>query len=141
MGTNKWGPPISRTVVPPGPGDDPKHDLVVLAIYRATTTSSDPDINGSELISYEQADQVAGTGTHRGYYVRIYKDGDRDYGTYEGTFKTSVKEDGSWETTWENTWKCIGGTGKFKNIKGSGTDRGKATAQESLGEFEGEVEY
>ena len=88
MGTNKWGPAISKTVVPPGPGDDPKHELTVLAIYRATTTSSDPNsayMNESELMAYEQADEVGGTGTQRGYYVRIYKDGDRDYGTYEGT--------------------------------------------------------
>ena len=142
MGTNKFGPPISRTVVPPGPGDDPKHELVVLAIYRATTTSPDADINGSELIVYEQADEVAGTGTQTGYFRRLYKNGDTDYGTFEGTHKTTVKEDGSWETTtWEATWKSLGGTGKFKNIKGSGTERGKATAQESLGEFEGEVEY
>ena len=73
MGTNKWGPAISKTVVPPGPGDDPKHELTVLAIYHATTTSPDPDINGSEVISYEQADQVAGTGTNRGYFRRLTK--------------------------------------------------------------------
>jgi hypothetical protein len=142
MGTDKTGPPISRTVVPPGPGDDPKHELVVLAIYRATTTSSDPDIDGTELIAYEQADEVAGTGTSRGYFRRLHKNGDIDYGTYEQTHKTTFKEDGSWEaTTWEVTWKCIGGTGKFKNIKGSGTARGKATAQEALEEWEGEAEY
>jgi hypothetical protein len=137
--------PLSLTIgsgVPLGPGDDPKHELVVLAIYRATTTSSDPNLNESELIAYQQADEVAGTGTQRGYFRRLYKDGDTDYGTYEGTHKTSFKEDGSWEaTTWEVTWKSIGGTGKFKNIKGSGTARGKATAQEALEEFEGEVEY
>jgi len=121
--------------------NDPKHELVVLAIYRATTTSSDPNLNESEVIAYEQADEVAGTGTHRGYFRRLYKDGDTDYGTYEGTHKTTVKEDGSWETTWENTWKDTGGTGKFKNIKGSGTSRGKATAEGALEEFEGEVEY
>jgi hypothetical protein len=138
-GTNKHGPPISRTVV--SLGDDPKHELVVLAIYRATTTSSDPDFDGTEVIAYEQDDQVAGTGTQRGYYVRFHKNGDTDYGTYEGTHKTTVKEDGSWETTWEVTWKAIGGTGKFKNIKGSGTARGKATAQEAFTEWEGEVEY
>jgi hypothetical protein len=140
-GTNKWGPPICRTVVPPGPGDDPKHDLVVLAIYRATTTSPDPDDNGTEIIVYEQADEVAGTGTARGYFRRLLKNGDIVYGTYENTHKTTVKEGGSWETTWEATWKDVGGTGKFKDIKGSGTYRGKATAQEALTEFEGEVEY
>ena len=142
MGTNKFGPPISRTVVPPGPGDDPKHELVVLMIRRDTTTSSDPDWNETEQIVYDQTDQVAGTGTHRGYYVRLHKNGDIDYGTFENTHKTSFKEDGSWlETTWEGTWKAIGGTGKFKNTKGSGTFRGKATAEGASTEWEGETEY
>jgi hypothetical protein len=122
-------------------GDDPKHELVLLEISRITTTSSDPDWNETEQIAYHQADDVAGTGTHRGYFRRFHKNGDTDYGSYEGTHKTSVKEDGSWETTWEGAWKTHGGTGKFKNIKGSGTGRGKATAQESFTEWEGEVEY
>jgi hypothetical protein len=141
MGTNKQGPVISRTVVPLGPGDDPKHELVVLQIRRETTTSSDPDFNDTEQIIYEQVDQVAGTGTARGYYVRLHKSGDTSYGTYEGTHKTTVKEDGSWETTWEGTWKAAGGTGKLKNAKGGGTYRGKATAEGGSTEFEGEVEY
>jgi hypothetical protein len=143
MGTDKTGPPISRTVVPPGPGDDPKHELVVLAIYRSTTTSPDPDFDGTEVITYEQSDDVAGTGPTRGYFRRLHKNGDIDYGTFENTHKTSFKEDGSWlETTWEGTWKTIGGTGKFKNTKGSGTFRGKATAAEGAStEWEGEAEY
>jgi hypothetical protein len=141
MGTSKWGPVISRTVVPPGPGDDPKHELVVLMIRRDTQTSSDPDWNETENIVYEQDDEVAGTGTHRGYRVTLHKNGETDYGSYEGTHKTTVKEDGSWETTWEGTWKTTGGTGKFKNIKGGGTYRGKATAEGDSNEWEGEVEY
>jgi hypothetical protein len=44
-------------------------------------------------------------------------------------------------STWEGTYKIIGGTGKFKNIKGSGTYRGKATAEGASEEFEGEAEY
>jgi hypothetical protein len=142
MGTNKHGPLISRTVVPLGPGDDPKHELVVLQTRRDTTTSPDPEWNDTEQIIYEQVDGVAGTGTARGYYVRLHKNGDTDYGPFEGTFKTTFKEDGSWEmTTWEGTWKSIGGTGKFKNIKGSGTYRGKATAEGASTEWEGETEY
>ena len=141
MVTHKSGPVISHTVVPLGPGDDPKHELVVLDIHRDTTTSSDPDWNEAEHIVYEQHDAVAGTGIHRGYYTNRLKNGDTEYGTYEGTFKTTFKEDGSWEATSEGTWKVIGGTGKFKNIKGGGTYRGKATAQEAFTEWEGEVEY
>ena len=137
-GTNKQGPLISHTVV--SPGDDPKHELT-LTIRRDTTTSSDPDHNETEVMQYEQSDSVAGTGTHRGYFRRLFKNGDTDYGPIEGTHKTTVKEDGSFETTWEGTWKVTGGTGKFKNIKGSGTYRGKATAQGASTEWEGEVEY
>ena len=110
-------------------------------IRRDTTTSSDPDWNETEEMVYEQSDSVAGTGTHRGYSRRLFKNGDTDYGSYEGMHKTTVKEDGSWETTWEGTYKVTGGTGKFKNIKGGGTYRGKATAEGASTEFEGEVEY
>ena len=138
MGTDKLGPPISQTVV--SPGDDPNHELV-LSIRRDTTTSSDPDLNGTEQMVYEQTDQVAGTGTHRAYCRRLFKNGDTTYGSYEGTHKTTVKEDGSLETTWEGTWKETGGTGKFKNIKGGGTYRGKATAQGASSDWEREVEY
>jgi hypothetical protein len=141
MGTDKTGPDISKTVVS-FPGDDPKHELVVLKIGRHTTTSPDPDWNGTEQIVYEQDDEVAGTGTHRAYYVRLHKNGDTEYGTYEGTHKTTFKEDGSWlETTWEGTSKSLGGTGKFKNIKGSGTYRGKATAERASTDWEAEIEY
>jgi hypothetical protein len=89
MGTNKRGPPISRTVV--SPGDDPKHELVVLEIRRDTITSSDPDWNETEEIGYAQADLVEGVGTHRGYVRRLFKNGDTDYGSYEGTQKTMAR--------------------------------------------------
>ena len=57
-------------------------------------------------------------------------------------FKTTFKEDGSRETTtWEGTYKATGGTGKFKNIKGGGTYRGKATAEGASEDWEGEMEY
>jgi len=138
-GTNKLVLPISRSVV--SLGDDPKHELVVLEISRDTTTSSDPDWNETEQIVYSQSDDVAGTGTNRGYYRRLHKNGETDYGPYEGTHKTTIKEDGSWEMTWEGTWRTNGGTGKFKDFKGGGTYRGKATVQETITEWEGEVEY
>src|SRR4029077_3349839 len=50
-GTNKLEPPISRTVV--SPGDDPKHELVLLTRREITTTSSDPDHNETEQITCE----------------------------------------------------------------------------------------
>ncbi len=70
MGTDKEGPPISRTVV--SPGDDPKHELV-LQIRRDTTTSPDPDFNETETMNYGQSDSVAGTGTPQGCAVTAFQ--------------------------------------------------------------------
>jgi hypothetical protein len=139
MGTDKLGQPSDRTAV--YPGDDPNHELV-LYTRRDTTTSSDPDWNETEVMIYGQDDQVVpGTGTHRGYSRRLFKNGEI-YGSFEGMHKITFKEDGSRETTWEGTWKVTGGTGEFKNIKGSGTYRGKAASREGAStEWEGEVEY
>jgi hypothetical protein len=140
MGTDKLGQPSDRTAV--YPGDDPNHELV-LYTRRDTTTSSDPVWNETEVMIYEQDDQVVpGTGTHRGYARRLFKNGDTCYGSYEGTHKTTFKEDGSREATWEGTWKVTGGTGKFEKIKGGGTYRGKFTAEGgAFSDWEGEVEY
>src|SRR5260221_8996688 len=87
-GTDKPGPAICRTVVPLGPGEDPKHALVVLAIYRATTTSPDPDINGTELISYEQADEVAASATAKGRFVTPTKNREIKFGARARNSKT-----------------------------------------------------
>ena len=106
-----------------------------------TTTSPDPDYNDSQLLVYGQSDSVAGSGSHRGYNKRIFKNGDETYGKYEGTHKRTSKEGGAWEEISAGKWQVIGGTGKFKNIKGSGTYKGKRTAEGGTTEFEGEVEY
>jgi hypothetical protein len=137
-GTNKPKQTVSQTTV--SPGDVPNHELVS-RVYINTVTGSDPDWKDIEEHLYEQADQVAGTGTHRGYSMRVHPNGDRSYGSYEGTHKTTIKGDRSWETTFEGTWKWTSGTGKFKNIKGSGTYKGKATPEGVISNWEGEVEY
>ena len=48
--TNKEGPPISRTVVPPGPGDDPKHELDALVMWNTNVRPS----TGGDAISNGQ---------------------------------------------------------------------------------------
>jgi hypothetical protein len=90
MGTDKYGPTISRTVV--SPEDDPKHELT-MNIRRDTTTSSDPDFNGTEIMIYGQNDQVAGTGgTHRGYNRRSFKNGDILFGSFEGSTRAQGRK-------------------------------------------------
>jgi hypothetical protein len=129
---------VSQTTI--HPGDVPNHELVQ-HVRLDTSTSSDPDWKDVEYLSYHQADSVAGNGTHRGYNIGHHKDGDESYWKYEGTHKTIVKEDGSQEVPFEGKTQLVGGTGKFKNIKGGGTYKGKVTPKEITWEGEAEVEY
>jgi hypothetical protein len=137
-GTNKWGPVISQTAAPIG--NVPNHDIIQ-SIRRDTTTSSDPDFNDTEALVYDHLDQVAGSGTHKGYGARFFKNGDKAYWKHEGTHKTVVKEDKSWELNGQGKWEWIGGTGKFRNAKGGGTYTCRATAEGGGCNWEGETEY
>jgi hypothetical protein len=103
--------------------------------------SSDPDFSGVVCTTYNQADQVVGMGSHKGYEDCLYKNGDHSYLKYEGTHKTITQGDGSWEATWEGSFQYTGGTGKFKNLKGNGTYKGKATPEGAGSNWEIEVEY
>jgi hypothetical protein len=136
------GQVISKTTV--SPSNVPKHELIQQVVMRSKQeiNISDPNLLYKEAWLYGQEDSTAGSGSHRGHVIHVFEDGDRFYGQYEGIHKTVIKEDGSWEGTWEGKFQFTGGTGKFKNIKGGGAYKGKATPKEPF--FEeggGEVEY
>jgi len=104
---------------------------------------SNPDFKVKEEWTYGQSDTIDGSGTQRGYFLDTHEDGSHTYGTFQGTVKTSSKPDGSWETIWEGTYQYVGGSGKYKNIKGGGTYKGKASSQDPGGREEGRetIEY
>ena len=102
---------------------------------------SDPDFGTTDCLQYGQNDSVAGNGTHRGYNICKYKNGDKTYTKWNGTHKVTVKEGGAWEMNYEGKVQYTGGTGKFKNIKGGGVYKGTATAKGGTEEGEMEVEY
>jgi hypothetical protein len=122
------------------PGDVSGHQLSQ-TVYSYDITSSDPDFNGIKTRNQSQVDSIAGKGTFKEYLVYFHKSGDESYVKYEGTFTTNAKEGGAWETPYEGKSEFTGGTGKFKNIKGSGTFKGKVTPEGSAWDWEGEVEY
>lgn len=136
-GVNHFGPHVSQTVS--SPGDVPNHEIIQ-SIRLDTVSSSDPDFDGSRYINYEQVDQIAGTGSHRGYGRQITKSGDEIYHKWEGSHKTIVK-DGTWESSFQGKFEYVGGTGKFKNIKGGGTYKGTVSPRGGAGNWEGEAEY
>ena len=122
------------------PGDVPKHKISQ-SVQKYISTTSDPDFGPADCRSYAQLDSVAGTGTHRGYYLCNQKNGDKIHGKLEGTHKLTVKEGGAWEVNSEGKFQITGGTGKFKNIKGGGVYKGTTTAKGATREGEFEVEY
>ena len=120
--------------------DKPKHQLTQTVSTR-TMKSTNPDFNDMEVINYGQADSIAGTGSHNGYSFYYHKSGDKAYTKWTGTHKTKIKEDKSWESYAEGKIKFIGGTGKFKDIKGGGTYTCTHTAKKESCEGLFEAEY
>jgi hypothetical protein len=115
---------ISKTVFTPG--DVPNHEMSQ-SMYPYEIASPDPDFNGVKTTNFTQSDSIAGTGTHRGYMLLPLKNGDSVYIRYEGSHKTIAKDGGAWETPFEGKLEFVSGTGKYKNIKGGTTYKGKTT--------------
>lgn len=111
--------------------DVPNHE-VGQEVQLSEIKFSHPAFKVKEEWVYNQFNFVGGSGPHWGLFVDVHEDGSQTFGKYEGAQKTVANSDGSWTATWEGTYKYIGGTGKFKNVKGSGTYRGKAS---SAGDF------
>jgi hypothetical protein len=73
----------------------------------------------------EFRDEWKASFTFHGYYNVTMDNGDKVYYTYEGSSSTDIAKPVA------NKWKVVGGTGKYKGIKGSGACKGKANADGS----------
>jgi hypothetical protein len=113
----------SKSVIPIGDGHELIQEVVVADIKY-----SNPDFKIKDEWTYNHNDLVNGSGPTKGFYVDTHEDGSQTYGDYVGTLKVVTKSDGSWEASWEGMYKYLGGTGKFKNIKGSGTYKGSMSS-------------
>jgi hypothetical protein len=122
------------------PGDDPKH-VIIQSVIADIITSSDPDWNDVEAMAYEQSDRVAGSGSRKGYLVVRHKNGDESYLKYEGNDKMTADDRGAWEVSSEGDIHVIGGTGKFKDMKGNGKYKGKTNPKGSSVNWEATMEY
>jgi hypothetical protein len=91
--------------------DVPNHEVVQEVLLQKSKYST-PDFDPGEEWIHIQTDQTGGSGSHKGYYIEIHAGGEQTYGTY----------------------RYVGGTGKYKNIKGGGTYKGRASPQEPFHE-------
>jgi len=105
-------------------GDAPDHSLSI-AQGTCEATASSGDLKEKSGTFTEFHDQWKASFNFHGYYNATTDDGDKVHYTYEGSASTDTTKPPA------NKWKIVGGTGKCKGIKGSGTCSGKAAADGS----------
>jgi hypothetical protein len=110
-------------------------------IFLDTAIEAPADFPVIESRSYNQDNTVAGNGTHRGYEVLIFKNGDTAYSKFEGTHRVTTKEGGAFEVNYEGMQSFLGGTGTYKDIKGPGTYKGRITPDSFQEENKWSVTY
>jgi hypothetical protein len=115
---------VSETKANPG---HPATGELAQQVFLDTAIETPADFPVSEIWVYNQDNTVAGSGVHRGYEVHIFKNGDMAYTKYEGTHQVITKDGGAWEVTYQGTQSYVGGTGRYKDIRGPGTYKGRIT--------------
>lgn len=73
-------------------------------------------------------DAVNGNGRHEGYGT-FFLNGDTIFWRHKGKTVTTLSGDGRPVTTMEGTFTYTNGTGKYKNIQGNGTYKGKSISK------------
>jgi hypothetical protein len=110
------------------------HELQ-MAEVAGTQKSADPDWNGARMAYWGTTDVQSGHGKQRGYFNNERANGDRDWGTFEGTVSMA-----GGAITVEGSFAITGGSGKFQGVTGKGTYRGRFTSPTEI-EMEWKGEY
>ena len=87
-------------------------------------------------------DMVRGRGACFGYQTALSSEGDRLITKYSGGIEPEAGDDGkATDLSLRGTWVVISGSGKFLNVRGGGTYRGRFTSDhEYTLEWSGEIE-
>jgi len=100
---------------------------------------SDPRYGKAEEVVYLVADEVGGSGVHKGFFIDTHADGSQCYGDFEGRIRTVSGTEGSWSSTWEGSYRFLGGSGLCKGVRGTGTYKGSASSTQPAREEGREV--
>jgi hypothetical protein len=108
------------------PGDRP--DRRMRQFVRIDISSSkNSEWDGAEQTVYGHSDSVATEGTHAGYSVATLKSGEKVWAKFEGVHYVVSRDGNAWERHTQGVFRFIGGTGKYKTIRGGGYYLGIAT--------------
>ena len=101
-------------------------DGYAVMLSETTCASSGGFIEGATVLNQEVANLHKGTGEHSGYYT-ITDGSDSTIAKWAGHVNTVMK-DGNPMTSFKGQWEYVGGTGKYKSIKGKGEYNGYFTS-------------
>ncbi len=119
------------------PGDAPGHKYS-LSVWRHNYTTTDPEYGEADTTVFMVSDDVAGNGTNFGTAVDRLANGESIFWQFRGTHRTDAK-DGS--SSFEGVGTIVGGTGKYRNSKGSEVYRGKAGGSDCRTEGQAQWTY
>ena len=106
-------------------GDIIGHVLSLLTSEgKNVNTGEHAFMDGAQIVNMSYSDLIKGSGVHHGY-VKFTKNGDAIYAKWEGKVTTVQTTEGAPATSFEGILAYTKGTGKFENIKGSGTYKGE----------------
>jgi hypothetical protein len=121
-------------------GDVEGHMLSLVEVEGVNlSTGTIEFFNGAQVINLITSDLVNFSGPVQGYSISKKGD-DTFYAKFDGKIITTISSDGTPLTTIEATMTWIKGTGKYQNIKGGGTAKGRYIAS-TIYTLEWEGEY
>ena len=120
-------------------GDTEGHSLYLLKSEGFNeSTGEHKFMDGAETVWFGIADYIKGNGSHT-VYTKMYSNDNVVYSKAEGKTTTTLSPEGKPVTTFEGSLTFTQGTGKYKNIQGSGTYKGKLVSSVIIvNEWEGE---
>jgi hypothetical protein len=122
-------------------GDAEGHVLISNHATGANrSTGRDAYMDGADVANTEIADLTQGNGPHQGYVI-FSSGGDRTVNKWNGTVTTVLGPDKQPATSFEGTWTKVNGAGRYDQIGGRGTYRGRMTSPQSyVVEWKGEID-
>lgn len=110
-------------------GDTEGHAVNFMKSEGTNENTGEQDfMAGASVINISYSDLVNGNGTHQGY-VTFSKGDDSAIAKWKGAVTTTVTADTVSNTTFEGTFTYIHGTGKYANINGGGSYKGRFTSE------------
>jgi len=114
---------INQTTINVG---DTEHHIISLSEFEGTNVSTGDKkfMDGAMDVGMSFTDIIKGTGPHQGY-GKMSLNGDAISWKHKGKSITTLSPEGKPITTLEGSFTWTTGSGKYENIQGSGTYKGK----------------